>query len=392
MRQSRPILIAGAGIGGLAVGLALARAGFKCRLLERQPEFSQAGAGIQIGPNGVAALRELGVADVLAPNVGCPAEVRVHDGRSGRMLAALPLGEAIEQRLGAPYWTAHRADLHAALLACAQRHAGIVIQTGFEVARLEAMADGVRVTATDGATATGPALIGADGLWSKVRHYVADRVDMRFTGSRAYRTVMATADIPAALQMNATGLWLARHAHVVHYPVRGIRDTAVIMIVPDDEGREGWNQPADAAALVAATSGMTADLQQLAAASTQWRSWSLSTVAPLERWTNGAIALTGDAAHPVLPFLAQGGVLAIEDGLVLAAAMAREPDIPRAFEAYAQQRMARAVRVGSASRRNGRIYHLSGAAAVGRNIVMAMTPAPRLIARYDWLYGWKPGP
>ena len=388
----RPVLIAGGGIGGLAAALALAGQGQRCRILERRPDFGEAGAGIQIGPNGVHALRSLGIAAVLEPKAGRPEEIVVYDGVRGRALTALPLGAAIEARLGAPYWTAHRSDLHAALLDRAQRHDLIAITPGFSADRLEATADGVRILAVSGAAASGSALIGADGLWSKVRSYVADRTALRFAGRRAYRAVVAAAAAPAGFQANAIGLWLTPGAHIVHYPVRAGTEIALVVILAGETGGEGWSQAADRKALMAAVARLAPAIVSLIGAAQDWQSWPLYEAPALERWCNGRIALLGDAAHPVLPFLAQGGVLALEDALTLAGQMARSPgDVETAFTAYGKARMKRARRVALASHRNGAIYHLSGAAAVARNAVLRATPGPRLISHYDWLYSWTPG-
>ena len=390
VRAMRPLLVAGGGIGGLACALALAKCGFKSRILERNAVFSEAGAGIQIGPNGVAALRTLGVAAALEPKSGQPDEIRVMDGKSGQLLTVLPLGAAMAVRLGGPYWTAHRADLHAALLASAQREPLIAITTGFEVDRVEALADGVRVISTMGRAATGAALIGADGLWSKVRGYVADGVTLRPVGRRAYRAVVPAAALPAALQGNVTGLWLTSRAHAVHYPVRGGSEMALVVILPDPRASAGWTMPAGREEVMAAVTGFAPDLLALLSAAPAWASWTLHDASPLARWSNGRVALLGDAAHPILPFLAQGGVLALEDALVLADAVRRAPELPAAFEAYGKARMARVRRVTQAARRNGRIYHLGGAGALARNGVLRAMPGARLMGQYDWLYGWTP--
>ena len=388
---SRPILIAGAGIGGLATALALAQRGYKCRVLERSAQRNEAGAGIQIGPNGVAALRALGVAARLEPQVGIPDELRVRDAQRGGLLATLPLGDTIAQRLGAPYWTAHRADLHGALLAQAQRNPAIVIQMGFEADRMEATADGVQLTSADGTKATGAALIGADGMWSKVRRYVTDGINLRFTGQRAYRAVIPTSQVPLPFQTNAVGLWLAPSVHVVHYPVRGGAETAVVVILKGSALAQRWSEPASRDTLLHGVRDLTPSLREFLAAADQWASWGLYAATPLPRWSNGRVTLVGDAAHPLLPFLAQGGVLALEDALTLAACVAKSDDnLPHGFEAYAKARMKRAARVASAARRNGTIYHLAGAGALARNLVMKATPAPRLIGQYDWLYSWTP--
>jgi salicylate hydroxylase len=385
------MLIAGGGIGGLATALALAKRGIRSRVLERKPEFTEAGAGIQIGPNGVACLRAIGVAASLETKVGTPEEIRVHEGQRGTVLSALPLGATITARYGAPYWTIHRADLHASLLNAAQREPAILIETGFQVDRLEAASDGIRLISTEGRVATGTAVIGADGLWSKVRSYVADRVDLRYAGWSAYRTLMHRTDVAPVFQGNAVGLWLAPRAHVVHYPVRGGAETAAVVILPQTASSEGWAKDAERDELLGRVNHLAPDLVAFLEAGEGWKSWSLFNVPPLARWSNGNVALLGDAAHPVLPFLASGGVLALEDAVTLAACVASQPgNMPAAFETYARQRMKRAAAAASGARRNGAIYHLSGPSAFARNLAMKTIPAPHLMNRYDWLYGWKP--
>jgi salicylate hydroxylase len=394
-RPVGPVLIAGAGIAGLATAIALATHGLASRVLERAAAFGEAGAGIQIGPNGVRALQALGVADIVEPKTGQPDEIRIHQGHTGRVLAVMPLGGTIAARLGAPYWTAHRADLHAALLARARALSALIaIEPGFEVARIEASGPGVRAFARSGATAAGSALVGADGLWSTVRAYVADPKPLRAVGRTASRTVIPTGDAPATFRANATGLWLAPGAHVVHYPIRGGAGIAVVVIMSDATASDGWTRDAGSAGagLVARIAGLDLDpgLRAFLATAMTWQSWSLYHCAPLARWSNGRVVLTGDAAHPVLPFLAQGGVMALEDALVLARQIASNSgDVPAAFAAFEAERRPRVSRVAAASRRNGGLYHLSGPAAFSRNLVLTMLGGSRLIGSYDWLYGWR---
>lgn len=391
MKPTRPILIAGGGIGGLAAALALADRGFRCRILERRPAFCEVGAGIQIGPNGVKALRALGLDTALEPKAGKPDLITVYDGVRGRPLAELPLGSAMAERMGAPYWTAHRADLHAALLEQAGREPRIALTTGFAAERLEAAGDGVRLISRAGPAVSGAALIGADGLWSTVRAYVADSARLRFASRRAYRAVIATVDAPAPFRTNTVGLWLAPGAHAVHYPVRAGAEIAIVVIVPGPAGGQEWSQEADRAGLIAGIGHLAPDLLGFLTVARDWKSWALHEAPPLATWSNGRVTLLGDAAHPVLPFLAQGGVLALEDAVTLAAELDRQPaDIPAALAAYQNARLARTRKVAATARRNGAIYHLSGALALARNIALRTTPGPRLIAQYDWLYGWTP--
>jgi salicylate hydroxylase len=390
-QTSRPILIAGGGIAGLACALALADHGIACLILERTTQASEAGAGIQIGPNGVKALRALGVADELSDYVGVPNAIHIRDARSSRTLASLPLGDTMQSRLGAPYWTAHRADLHAALSRRAQQLPLIRLASGFDVASVEATATGVKVQAVSGQPVTGHAVIGADGVGSRVRSYVAQPANPKPTHRRAYRSIIASSAMPAGIDQTATGLWLTGGAHVVHYPVRGGIQVAIIVILSDALESQGWSQPEDRAALLAKVKHLHPTLLELIAAAPEWRSWTLADQPPLERWANGRVVLVGDAAHPVLPFLAQGGVLALEDAVTLAPLLARHVADPAiAFAAFEKARRKRALRVHAASRTNGKIYHLRGAAALARNLALHALSGPQLLSRYDWLYGWQP--
>ena len=371
--------------------MALADVGFRCRILERQAIFEEAGAGIQLGPNGVRALRALGVSGGLESLISQPDDIRVYDGKRGSLLTALPLGAIMERRLGAPYWSIHRSDLHQALLARAQESPNIAFEMGFDVDRLEATGDGVRLVGSAGQTATGIAAIGADGVWSKVARYVTDPIKQNATGWRAYRAVMATPDASAHFQPNSVGLWLSSRAHVVHYPVRAATMTAVVVVVADAAAREGWSQSCARDDVLTSVKFLQDGVKATLAQADTWRAWSLYSAPNSACWSNGNVVLIGDAAHPVLPYLAQGGSLALEDALVLAACVKESVgDFPAAFVAFAGKRYARARRVASTAKTNGRIYHMGGLGAVARNLVLRASPAQRLINRYDWVYGWTP--
>src|SRR5262245_8420039 len=247
MTEALPVLIAGGGIGGLALALALARYGRRSTVLERQQAPAAAGAGIQLGPNGVRALRWLGVADALKPQVGGPHAIAVRAGASGRRLARLPLGRWIAERHGAPYWVMHRGDLYGALATAAGAHPLIAQHTGHEVAALDEDAERVTVRDAAGQAHVGPVLVGADGLWSAVRQALLLQSVPQPAGAVAMRTV-----IPAAaageLEIDCVGLWLSPAVHVVHYPVRRGREIAVVVIARDDDARQGrgWDAQVDA--------------------------------------------------------------------------------------------------------------------------------------------------
>jgi len=388
MPAREPILVAGGGIGGLALALALAKRDQTSIVLERQDNSAPLGAGIQIGPNGMRALQALGVADALRPFAGVPEAIVVHAGSSGRILTRLPLGAWIASRHGAPYWVAHRGDLHRVLLDAAAADPRIAIRTGFDVASI-VQADTV-VTATDrsGAITTGRALVGADGLWSTVRQSLPDMPAPEFAGATATRTVIP-AEQAARLAIPAVGLWLNPQAHVVHYPLRGGSEIAVVVIASENwQGRE-WDAEADAATLLAQLASFHPNLTSVLRGVASWRKWALYTLPPLPTWTKSRVALLGDAAHPMLPYLAQGGALAMEDALVLADCLCASDDIADGVERYALLRRERARRVQAASARQGRIYRLSPPLSLARNAVFRTAPPALLMLRLDWLYDWR---
>lgn len=386
----RDILIAGGGIGGLTLALSLAKRGIACQVFEQRDSVPHEGAGIQIGPNGTRILASLDVADALRPLAGVPHCLRVLDGESGRPLTEMPLGQSIADRQGAPYWVAHRSDLLGTLEAAARREPLIRIKMGAGVTGVQDASDRV-IADTGDARHEGAALIAADGIWSKLRAAHFDPTRPKFEGKCAARAVIARSDAPSGLRANATMAWLAPGAHVVHYPIRGGRDIAIIVIVSEDAENRDWSTEVVAEWVTSRTRGFHTSLQQLIAVPKDWRKWSLHSLPPPSRIAAGRVALLGDAAHPVLPFLAQGGVMAIEDAAVLARDIAAaHGDIPAALARYQHERIPRVTRVAAASRRNGEIYHMGGVMAVARNVAMRTLGGRRIIDRYDWLYGWRP--
>ena len=390
MATPAPILIAGGGIGGLALALALAQTRRSSIVLEQHDAFATAGAGIQLGPNGVRVLQRLGVAQALRPLVGEPDAIRVHDGRTARTLATLPLGGWIAARHGAPYWVAHRGDLHGALLAAAAAEPRIALRRGFALAFVAETEEGVRATSVGGEVITGCALVGADGLWSSVRQIVCPSTMPRFVGATATRAVIAAAEA-GRLAAPAVGLWLTRGVHVVHYPVRGGAEIAVVVIAREDDWQaRDWEAEGDRALLLHQVRGFHTGLTEVLARVPQWRKWALYRLPPLPRWSAGRIALLGDAAHPMLPYLAQGGVLALEDALALGDCLeAHAGNEASAFRDFEAKRRARAERVQAASLRQGRIYHLAAPLSWARDATLRLVPGAWLMAGYDWLYGWR---
>ena len=379
MAKAPPVLIVGAGIGGLAAAIAIAAKGREALLLERQHEFSTAGAGIQIGPNGMRVLQRLGAAETLRPLAGMPDRIEIYQAASARRLASMPLGARIAERHGAPYWTAHRADLQTALATTARASPRIEIEHGFEVAAVHQSGGTVTVMDRDGRLRKSDLLIGADGIGSVLRAAVTAPAEPSGLITRVARAVIPRERAGAPFDGGAVGLWLGADTHLVHYPVRGGDEIAFTFV--SDQLTRASLPAVDLSPAVHAAFAQTGNANV----------WEIAPIAQIDRWTRGRIALIGDAAHPIMPYLAQGGVMALEDALVLADCIALLPeDIASALARFEAQRRARVDRVRRASALNGRLYHLGLPFASMRDAVLRSMPAARLIDGYDWLYGWRP--
>ncbi len=396
MPSSRSVIIGGAGIGGLTAALAIARRGFEVAVFDQAERLEEVGAGIQLSPNASRILLALGLAEQLQRHVVTPEELRVIDARTARVLARAPLGAAAERRYGAPYWVIHRSDLQTALVEAVRAYPGIVLHLGARVEDFRLTEAGVTISAHSpqgDIEHRGAALIGADGLWSSLRGSLGHRRAPRFAGHSAWRALAPAEAMAPELRAPAVNLWLGSAAHLVHYPVRGGSLVNVVAIMRDDWRETGWSAPADRAEILArySAAAWSATARALLAAPRHWQKWALYDRPPLAHWGTGAVTLLGDAAHPMLPYLAQGAAMAIEDAAVLAQRLAETRDNPAAaMRRYERQRRSRTARAQRAARRNGTIYQLAGPAASLRSLALASLGGARLLARYDWLYGWTP--
>jgi 2-polyprenyl-6-methoxyphenol hydroxylase-like FAD-dependent oxidoreductase len=385
--QSRALIVGG-GIGGLTTALALARTGMSATVLERSAFADETGAGIQLGPNATRALAELGVLDAITATAFKPDVLRLFDGLSGTSLATVHLGRVAEARYGAPYLTLHRADLHASLLASCRAEGAIELRSGFEVTEAETLAEPVTVHDADGTPVEGSILVAADGLWSRLRDRIAPDAYLHFSGATAWRALLPRSEAPAPFAAPDVGLWLGPHAHLVHYPVRSGNDLNIVAVVEGGSAEQGWSRRAEPDLLLPGFQRWAQPAKALLETVETWRCWSLFRLRPLPRWTDGRMALLGDAAHPVLPYLAQGAALAIEDAITLAASLkASGGDPASAFPRYQSLRMDRAGRVQAQAARFGRIYHLRGPAAFARNFLLGRRRPESLLQSFDWLYG-----
>lgn len=366
-------LLVGGGLAGWGAALALARAGQPSTLLEQAPAFAEVGAGIQLGPNALRVLHSWGLSEALAGVLTYPSALHVHGAQDGRELGRLRLGATVHDRYGEAYATVHRADLHRVLVAAATQTGQV---TAVLNSRVETVREGgatVEVDTAAGQTWTGGVLLGCDGLWSQVRQRVwADGAPF-FTGHLAYRGLVPMADLPAHLQRSVVSVWLGPRLHVVHYPVMAGRAMNVVAVVHGDlpTGPLGWDHPGHRVALHQALGPVAPRLTSLLEAVSDWGLWPLHVRAPMAsaaEHTKGRVALLGDAAHPMRPYLAQGAAMALED----AWALAQQPLVhtPAGLQAWAEQRWARNAWVQARSRRNGVVFHARGPLRWARDAAM----------------------
>lgn len=374
-----PALIAGGGIAGLTLALALARRGVTSQLIERAAVLEAAGAGVQLSPNAGRVLEALGLGPALDAVATRPEGVSICDALSGNRLKRLTLGASAERRWGAPYRVVHRADLQAALAEAVEAAGATEVSLGTEIRSVEETESGVtlEIATSEGAGAVeGAWLAGCDGLRSIVRRAVKLPTAVAGIGLKAWRAVLPASAVPSAFDMREVTVWLGPKAHLVLYPVRKGREANVVII-----GDDRVSGPMDYAERWAAPA------RELIAATPSWTPWPLHDRSPDARLKRGRIALLGDAAHAALPSLAQGAAFAIEDAAVLARLVAESGSDP--FGAYQEARIMRVAKLQMNSRRQIRIDHLSGAAATARNAALRLAPEAALIRGLDWMYGWR---
>jgi len=387
--MQKQIVVVGGGIGGLAAACALARTGAQVQLLEQSSVFGEVGAGIQLGPNGVRVLESWGLAEALRGVAAFPQCLRVRNAMTGSVLGELPLGQAMVQRYGASYATIARVDMHRMLLEAVRNQPNVQLHLSSEVTGVEQDVHEARVrTLTQ--TYHAPAVVGADGVWSKVRAHVVNDGPPRVTGHLAFRALLPQADLPEHLRSQVVTAWMGRDFHVVQYPVRRGEMLNVVAIVHGkvQGDPKQWDHSANAAELRTRLADAGTDLRDLIAAIPAWRLWALSDRPPMRsaaEHARGRIALLGDAAHPMRPYLAQGAGMAIEDADALANALGRQvSDVPAALQSYANQRWQRNARVQARAIRNGEIFHLHGPMQLGRDLSLRLLGQKLLDV--PWLY------
>jgi salicylate hydroxylase len=395
LASERHVIVAGAGIAGLTAALTLARAGFRVTVLEQSHVLEETGAGIQLSPNASRILIDLGLRDRLEPLIVRPDAIRVMSGGSGREIVRIPLGSAAERRYGAPLWTVHRGDLQAALADAARNALDVTVKLGIRVDDFAGHSNGITIQAYRGRQIVdehGAALIGADGIWSAVSARLKIQRKPAFAHRTAWRALVPAESVPLHFRSDMVNLWLGLDSHLVLYPVKGGQLINMVGIVHDEWNETGWSADGDRTEILRHFARFSWDnsVRELLSIPDKWLKWALyDRVTPFMGGA-GPVSLIGDAAHPMLPFLAQGAGMAIEDAAVLASCMKAHAGAPEAgLRAYEAARRSRTERAQQVSRKQGKIYGQTGPEAAIRNLGMRLLGGERLLSRYDWLYSWK---
>ncbi|HVE48688.1 MAG TPA: 3-hydroxybenzoate 6-monooxygenase [Casimicrobiaceae bacterium] len=387
--KALPIVIAGGGIGGLAAALGLSQRGFRVLLLEKSPSLGEIGAGIQLGPNAFHSFDFLGIGDVARRMAVYVDALRLMDAVSGEDICRIPLDEPFRARFGNPYAVVHRGDLHRVMLDACRARSSVELRVSSEVVGYEQDANEVRVQLASGDSVQGAALIGADGLWSKVRMQVVGDGPPRVSGHTTYRSVIPTESMPEDLRWNAATLWAGPKCHVVHYPLKGWKMFNLVVTYHNDAPEPVAGKPVSKEEVRAGFVHTHPRVQSIIDHGADWKLWVLCDRDPVMNWTDGRVALLGDAAHPMMQYFAQGACMAMEDAVCISHMAERfTGDFERAFEAYREQRVLRVTRVQLQSRAIGEhIYHPAGAHAALRNEIMRAKSPEQWYDVLGWLYG-----
>jgi salicylate hydroxylase len=364
--KEKPIIIAGGGICGLACALAAAQAGYSVLVLEKAAGFEAIGSGLQLGPNAVQALQALGAWDAVSQICRAPSSLNMHDAVSGACIRRIDLA-SFENRFGAPYRVAHRADLHGALLACVRAHAEITIQSNRSVVNFHDGSDGVEVLTADGSRYFGQALIATDGIHSPIRQLLWPDAKPIDAGLTFHRAPLAKSE-----GENGVHLWMGPHMHVVNYDVGANAQRNLVCITAQGQSPKTIAE------------GLAPKLRDQLHNVKSWSEWPSLYVAPLPTWSKGKCIILGDAAHGTLPFLAQGAAMALEDAAWLKAAL-KNKNISEAFAGH-RLRLQRTAKLHLTSLRQGKIYHQSGLLAVARNTALRIMPEAVFHRQLQWIY------
>ena len=382
-----PFLISGGGIGGLVTAHALAHQGFPVRVFEQAPEFKEVGAGIQLGPNIFRVLEKIGLKDAVLADAHRPPAQEMRDALTGKLITHIPLDEKFLARFGQPYGVTHRADILNAYLTACQSSNLITLETSRRVDDFKDHGDHITVTLNNGETVKGAALIGCDGMWSKIRERIVGDGKPRVSGHIAYRAVLKREDVPVDLWRPDVMLWAGPRTHFVHYPLRRGELYNLVAVFHSDHYEEGWDAEGAKDVMWQHFKMQVPEVTRLLERIETWRMWVLCDREPVKNWSQGRITLLGDAAHPMLQYLAQGACMATEDAVTLAEKVAAKPNnAPAAFQDYQQARYLRTGRTQVMARVYGEFYHARGVTAELRDIAVGSRNVEQSYDGISWLY------
>lgn len=382
-----PLLISGGGIGGLAAAMVLAQDGHRVTLFEQAATFGEIGAGIQLGPNIFRMFDYLGLTEAINRVAFFPPGLGMNDVRTGEKVVRVPLGDVARATYGFPYGVIYRADLHQVFLDACRAQPNVTLRTSAKVESFKQLADGVTVQLEGGEVVEGSALIGADGMWSRIREAVVGDGKPRVSGHIAYRAVLKREDVPAHLWSDDVLLWGGEKTHLVHYPLRRGELFNLVAVFHSNKYDEGWNTFGDTAELTERFADACPQVKELLGKIETWKMWVLCDREPVKNWTDRRVTLLGDAAHPMLQYLAQGAGQAIEDAVVMREALRHtRGDLPLAFQKYQKARYLRTGRVQLTARFYGDIYHAAGVQRELRNQMFQSGTESAGFAGLKWMY------
>jgi len=387
-KAKQTVVVAGGGIGGLSAALALAKKGYAVTVLEQAPQFGEIGAGIQIGPNAFHAMDWLGIGDAGRAKAIYIDKLIMMDGMSGEEIANIPIDQPFRDRFKNPYAVIHRADLHGVLYDGCRAHPDVTLVNNERVVAYANTATGAEVVTEAGNTYAGDAVVGADGVRSKIREQMTGGDNLRLSGHVAYRAVLPIEDMPEDLRWNAATLWAGPKCHMVHYPLQGWKTFNLVATFVTDIENVGSNEPGTPEEVLSRFGNIVPRARKLLEVPKAWRRWVLADRDPIENWTDGNVVLLGDAAHPTHQYFAQGACMALEDAVCLGHELERhDGDFNTAFLAYQTARIPRAYRVVLSSRELGRVYHAQGVERLVRNQWLGSKSPTQFYDSLEWLYG-----
>lgn len=382
------MIIVGGGIGGLAAALSIAKRRHDVVVLERSDTFAELGAGIQLAPNGIHALDRLGLGDQIRNFAVRIDELRFMDGITGEHVVSMPLTGEYRRRFRNPYVVVHRGELYKLLLDTCRASPAIDLRASSTATGYQQNGSTATVLLDNGGRVTGDALIGADGVHSAIRRQLVGDGEPRISGITVYRAIIPMRRVPEDLRWNAVTWWAGPSCHFVHYPIAGGRYLNLAASSDDGATEAFAGIPAEKSHIRREFAALDEIVLRLMELGENWRSWVLVDRDPVDHWTDGSVTLLGDAAHPMLHYVAQGACQGLEDAVHLGELIDCSADeFGRRFERYNVERRGRTARIQLVARESTRLWHSSGAEATARNELLSSLSATDMHDHVAWMHG-----